>query len=104
MPAAAATPAAAAAPRVRDPSRDWPAPTLSPKRILDGSANYLPVPNAESDDPDDMKWRKLVRPGEPCPPGRRPYHTILTAQQSLYQEWQSRIAYYHYLKQKRLNV
>jgi len=38
-----------------------------------------------------------------CPPGRRPYHVVMTAATGVYQEWQSRIAYYHYLKQKRLN-
>ena len=38
-----------------------------------------------------------------CPPGRRPYHVVMTAATGTYQEWQSRIAYYHYLKQKRLN-
>ncbi|KAG8462690.1 hypothetical protein KFE25_004666 [Diacronema lutheri] len=38
-----------------------------------------------------------------CPLGRRPYHVLMTAASGKYQEWQSRIAYYHYLKQKRLN-
>jgi hypothetical protein len=31
---------------------------------------------------------------------RRPYHVILTAASGLYQEWQTRIAYYHYRKLK----
>jgi hypothetical protein len=35
-----------------------------------------------------------------CPAGRRPYHVLMTAASGKYQEWQSRIAYYHYLKQK----
>ena len=38
-----------------------------------------------------------------CPPGRRPYHVVMTAATGTYQEWQSRIAYYHYLKQKWLH-
>ncbi len=38
-----------------------------------------------------------------CDRTRRPYHVVMTAASGLYQEWQSRIAYYHYLKQKRLN-
>mmetsp|Transcript_39874 Transcript_39874/g.66165 ORF Transcript_39874/g.66165 Transcript_39874/m.66165 type:complete len:743 (+) Transcript_39874:14-2242(+) len=38
-----------------------------------------------------------------CPPGRKPYHVVMTAASGTYQEWQSRIAYYHYQKQKRLN-
>ena len=41
--------------------------------------------------------------GAACPPGRRPYHVIMTAATGTYQEWQSRIAYYHYQKMKRLN-
>ncbi len=34
---------------------------------------------------------------------RRPYHVVMTAARGVYQEWQSRIAYYHYKKQKDLN-
>ena len=33
-----------------------------------------------------------------CPPGRRPYHTILTAQASTYQRWQTLIFYHHFRK------
>jgi len=36
-----------------------------------------------------------------CPPTRKPYHVVMTAATGIYQEWQSRIAYYHYLKQKK---
>ncbi len=86
-----------------DPSRSYPAPTLSQKRLLDGSQNWLPVPNAESDAPDDLAWRSEVVEGRPCPAGRRPYHTILTAQASLYQAWQTRIFYYHFKKAQRSN-
>lgn len=84
----------------RDVSRDWPAPTLSSKRLVDGSPNWLPVPNAESDNPDDLAWRKQLPTDSatPCPVGRRPYHTILTAQASLYQEWQTKIFYYYFRK------
>ena len=34
-----------------------------------------------------LAWQQLLVPNStgPCPPGRRPYHTILTAQRSLYQ-------------------
>ena len=38
-----------------------------------------------------------------CNRTRRPYHVVMTAASGLYQEWQSRIAYYHYQKMKRLN-
>lgn len=31
-----------------------------------------------------------------CPPTRRPYHVLLTASAGPYQQWQSRIFYYHY--------
>lgn len=34
---------------------------------------------------------------------RRPYHVILPATSQTYQEWQTRIHYYHYLKQRREN-
>ena len=95
--AATATPAAS-----RDPSRRWPLPTVSSKRLLDGSPNWLPVPNAEGAAPDDLAWRQLVQPGETrCPAGRKPYHTILTAQSSLYQQWQTKIFYYHFRRVQR---
>lgn len=35
-------------------------------------------------------------------PGRRPYHTVLTATGSVYQKWQSRIMYYHWKKNSAL--
>lgn len=31
-------------------------------------------------------------------PGRLPFHTLMTAQSSVYQQWQSRIAYFHWRK------
>ena len=140
-----------------DPSRDYPPPTLSAKKLIDGSQNYLPVraclplgavnasawhkphvapspraglshcfllgrgprqlpnvtyvacvtwqvPNAESDAPDDLAWRRVPRAVDgTCPPGRRPYHTILTAQASVYQEWQTKIFYYHFKKAQAAN-
>jgi hypothetical protein len=33
-------------------------------------------------------------------PGRRPYHIVMTAASGVYQEWQGRIMYYHYKKQR----
>ena len=38
-----------------------------------------------------------------CNRTRRPMHVVMTAATGLYQEWQSRIAYYHYKKMKRLH-
>ena len=121
VPAAAATPAAAAE---DDVAALYPAPTLSSKRLLDSSENYLPVPDAEGDAPSDLRWRAAIpeacRPpagaadaplrspapllpsGCTCPSGRRPFHTILTAQASTYQRWQTLIFYHHFRKQQRL--
>jgi hypothetical protein len=76
----------------------YPPPTLSATRLLDGSPNYLPVPDAESPDPSDLRWRREIKPGAACPKGRRPFHVLLTAQASVYQEWQSKIMHYHYRK------
>jgi hypothetical protein len=39
-----------------------------------------------------------VAVSEACP-GRRPFHALLTAQASPYQQWQARIMYYHWKKQ-----
>ena len=92
----------------RDVAADYPPPTLSTKRLLDSSENWLPVPDAEGPTPSDLLWRGAIpaacKPlagsdptptdsdsktpklgvtlpeGCTCPPGRRPYHTILTAQ------------------------
>ena len=39
---------------------------------------------------------------DPACPGGRPYHTLLTSQATTYQAWQSRIMYYHFVKQRKL--
>ena len=36
-------------------------------------------------------------------PNRRPYHTLLTTQATVYQQWQSRIMYHHFKKQRALD-
>jgi hypothetical protein len=41
-------------------------------------------------------------PSAKCP-NRRPYHTLLTTQASTYQQWQSRIMYFHFRKQQQLD-
>ncbi|KAL1504143.1 hypothetical protein AB1Y20_010552 [Prymnesium parvum] len=47
---------------------------------------------------------KLEENGRPhCPKGRKPYHVVLTAQDNLYQAWQTRIMYYHFQKLQREN-
>jgi hypothetical protein len=134
--AAAAAATATTAAGARDVSVDYPPPTLSSKRLLDTSENWLPVPDAEGDQPSDLAWRRAIPaackpkssvPGQPfnatppdshaakpklgvtlpagcvCPPGRRPYHTILTAQASTYQRWQTLIFYHHFRKAQRMN-
>jgi len=75
--------------------------------------------------PSDLRWRSgipdVCRPpvgaaehpieapapvlptGCTCPQGRRPFHTILTAQASTYQRWQTLIFYHHFKKQQRLH-
>ena len=83
----------------RDHARDYPAPTISRKKLLDGTRNWLPVPSAEDAQPADLAWRRQVTPNATrCPPGRRPFHTLLTAQKSLYQEWQTKIFYFQFRK------
>ena len=114
-----------------DVAADYPSPTLSEKRLLDTSENWLPVPDAEAAAPSDLAWRTRIPasckpppdataalaesasktpklgPSLPqdcvCPVGRRPYHTILTAQASTYQRWQTLIFYHHFRKAQRLN-
>ena len=43
-----------------------------------------------------------VKDDRACP-GRRPYHTLLTTQATTYQQWQSRIMYFHFDKQRKLD-
>lgn len=38
-----------------------------------------------------------------CPKGRKPYHVVLTAQDSTYQAWQTRVMFYHFKKLQRAN-
>ena len=74
---ASAAAVAAASARTHDVSIDYPPPTLSSKRLLDTSENWLPVPDAEGDDPSDLRWIKAIpaackprgsAPGEPFDP------------------------------------
>ena len=36
-----------------------------------------------------------------CPASRRPYHVLLTASAGVYQAWQTRLLYYHYVRLRR---
>ena len=47
------------------------------------------------------KFEIVLRDSGGCPPGRKPYHIVLTAQDNLYQAWQTRIMYYHFQKLQR---
>lgn len=40
-----------------------------------------------------------VTPSASSCPGRRPFHTLLTGQGTVYNQWQARIMYYHWKKQ-----
>jgi len=42
-------------------------------------------------------------PGARCHEGRKPFHTILTATAQIYQQWQCRVMYYHWKKQRALD-
>ena len=108
-----------------DVAAAYPEPTMSTTRLIDGSENWLPVPDAEATSPSDIAWRTkipdacqpphgaadapitspapVIPAGCTCPKGRRPYHTILTAQASTYQRWQTLIFYHHFRKQQRLH-
>jgi len=72
------------------------APSLSPsppKPSTEGAAAAKPAPTVAA----------AAATSTECPPGRRPYHVVMTAASGNYQEWQSRLAYWHYKKQKALH-
>ena len=48
----------------------------------------------------DAALEKRAEGHRDCPTDRRPFHTLLTAQATVYQQWQSRIMYYQWKKQK----
>ena len=52
--------AAADADEAGDVAAAYPAPTLSSKRLLDSSENWLPVPDAEAEQPSDLAWRRAI--------------------------------------------
>ena len=85
--AAGVTPSASLPPR--NATHDAPGPL--------GNAVYLQPHLARS------QQTSAGATGSACP-GRKPYHVVLTAASGLYQEWQSRIAYYHYRKLKAAHV
>ena len=63
-------------------------------------------PTQQEPQPEQQEPQPRPRPQQQasgCDRERRPYHVVMTAASGLYQEWQSRIAYYHYKKQKALH-
>ena len=54
--------------------------------------------SAAKSDPTDLTLPAIG--GPECPPGRRPFHTLLTAQGTIYNQWQARIMYHHWKKQR----
>ena len=83
-------------------SRAEPAPRPSSTTTTAPPATTTPAPSTARP-PATAAAAAAAADGSACPPGRRPYHVIMTAASGNYQEWQSRIAYFHYQKQKRLN-
>ena len=53
--------------------------------------------------PQQQQQHAAAQPSDGCPPGRKPYHVVLTAQDSTYQAWQTRIMYYHLRKLQKAN-
>ena len=55
---------------------------------------------AQAVQPQRRRRRRTQAQAQPdgCPAGRKPYHVVLTAQDSPYQAWQTRIMYYHLKK------
>ena len=81
-------------------SRAEPAPRPSSTTTTAPPATTTPAPSTARP---PAAAAAAAADGSACPPGRRPYHVIMTAASGNYQEWQSRIAYFHYQKQKRLH-
>lgn len=65
------------------------------------SDEYIP-PQARKHEQLSLEAAAAAEQHPECPATRKPYHVVMTAASGLYQEWQSRIAYYHYQKQKRI--
>ena len=78
------------------------------RNLETAAAKALVPPPPPSPPPHDLVQagatsKALTVTEDGCPATRKPYHVVMTAATGNYQEWQSRIAYYHYQKQKRLN-
>ena len=65
------------------------------KKLQQKSAHGTDVPSTS-----DVSSDAAVSIDEDRCPDRRPYHTVLTATGSNYQQWQSRIMYHHWKKQR----
>jgi hydroxyproline O-arabinosyltransferase len=52
-------------------------------------------------DPPSAEATAAAKPA--CPENRRPYHVLLTSTVQVYQQWQCRVMYYHWKKQRDLD-
>ena len=71
------------------------------ERVKNATKHALEQPAANADGSVaalKKKAHKKVLAAANCP-NRHPFHTLMTAQSSIYQQWQSRIAYFHWKKQ-----
>ena len=88
--------------RARAPAKTWQegAPVAAAGHIVTPAAATAPTSVKVSGDAHVATEGDRAHQGaEGGCPARRPYHTILTAQATVYQQWQSRIMYYHWKKQ-----
>ena len=69
--------------------------SVAPKAVTAGTAAAVEKPAPAAD-------AAASQPTDAACPDRRPFHGLLTSQASVYQQWQSRIMYHHWKKQKAL--
>jgi len=80
-------------PRSRPPQVEATQPALTEAGVAAEAAEVTaPVVQAEA----------AAEPADAECPERHPFHALLTAQSSYYQQWQARIMYHHWLKQRAL--
>lgn len=77
---------------------DAPAGGAAPDGL--GACEYHAAPDPRALGPGPHEPPSVPLSDTTTCPGRSPFHTILTAQGSTYQDWQARIMYYHWRKQR----
>ena len=61
---------------------------------------HVDAPQQQQQEPQEQRRPTAVTS---CPASRKPYHTLLTATAQVYQQWQCRVMYYHWKKQRALD-